>query len=129
MHQIQIYKLQDAQRAERLQELTNNDNPTALESEMGAARLLHEEALNRDDPRFALECERVIGQLSHASENAKIRRGELLAKTVVLELAKQIAGILAADVAGRFDGWEEVVNNVKRKSLTLICEAQNPDPD
>jgi len=125
----QIYKLQDAQRAARLQELIANEDPTGLDGELAAARMLAEAALNDGNARFALECSKVICQLSHASENAKIRRGELLAKSVVLGIARQMAEILANDVAGRFDGWEEVIGGVSKKVLTLVCEAKNPDPE
>ena len=129
MYPVQIYKLQDEQRQKRLQELTDNDHPTGLEMELGVLRFLQDEALNNNEPRFAVEICKAIGQLSHAAETAKIRRGELLAKSVVLGIAKKIADLLANDVAGRFDGWEDCIDGVKQKVLTLVCEAKNPDPE
>ena len=72
----------------RLQELTDNDHPTGLEMELGVLRFLQDEALNNNEPRFAVEICKAIGQLSHAAETAKIRRGELLAKSVVLGIAR-----------------------------------------
>jgi hypothetical protein len=124
---VQLYRLQDSQRAQRLAELTDNDNPTGLESELAVLRLLQEEALNNHESRAAVEIAKAIGQIAHAIEVAKIRRGELLAKSVVINLAHQLAQILAVDVANRFTGWEEVVDGVKQKMLTLVCETENPD--
>jgi len=126
---VQLYRLQDEQRAKRLAELTSTDNPTGLESELAVLRLLQEEPLNSGQARAVVEISKAIGQLAHATEVAKIRRGELLAKSVVLSIAQQIAQVLTHDVANRFDGWEEVVDGVKTKVLTLVCEAQNPDPE
>jgi hypothetical protein len=128
VNQLQIYRLQDEQRATRLQELTNNDNPTALDSELGVLRLLHEEALNANQPIAAVQIAKVIGQLATATENAKIRRGELLAKSVVLGIAQKIAQVLSSNIANRFIGWEDVLDEVKSEVLTLVCEAKNPEP-
>ncbi|MGA2059118.1 MAG: hypothetical protein ABSG67_01455 [Thermoguttaceae bacterium] len=127
MEPFQPYRLDDEGRAKRLKELTNTENPTSLEGEIAALRLLCEEALNAGQARTAMELMRVIGQLSHATEDAKFRRGELLSRVAVLSVARQFVEALSNGVAGRFDGWEEVIANVNRRVLSIVSEARNPE--
>lgn len=129
MEPIQPYRLDDEHRAKRLKELTNTENQTALEGEIAVLRLLCEEALNAGQSRSAMELMRVIGQLSQATETAKFRRGELLSRVAVLNVARQFVEALANGVAGRFDGWEEVITEVNQRVLTIVDEARNPDPN
>ena len=44
-------------------------------------------------------------------------------------IARGIVDVLAGDLAGRFDGWEEVLEGVNHKLLTVVEEARNPDPN
>lgn len=129
MNLIQPYHLDDADRAKRLRELTDTEHPTALEGELALARLLQEEAVNAGNTNTAIALLGVIGRLSQASEVAKFRRGELLNRMAVLSIASKIVEILSANVAGRFDGWEEVIDGVKQKVLTVVYETRNPDPN
>jgi hypothetical protein len=129
MEPFQPYRLDDEHRAKRLRELTNTENPTSLEGEIAALRLLCEEALNAGQNRSAMELMRVIGQLSQATEVAKFRRGELLSRVAVLSVARQFVEALSNGVAGRFDGWEEVIANVNQQVLMIVNEARNPDPN
>ena len=64
-----------------------------------------------------------------ASEVAKFRRGELLSRVAVLGIARGIVEVLAHDLAGRFDGWEEVLEDVNHRLLTVVNDARNPDPN
>jgi hypothetical protein len=123
-----IIKLDDEARAQRLQELTEVDNPTSLLSEIGVLRLLEEEALKVGDQRLVVEITKVIGQLSRNTEAARIRRGELLAKPVVLALAARFAQLLSSKIAGRFDGWEDMLDEIRHESQVLIVDARN-EPD
>jgi len=129
MNAIQPYRLDDETRAKRLAELTNTEHPTALEGELALARLLQEEAVNAGNTNTAIALLGVIGRLSQASEVAKFRRGELLNRMAVLTIASKIVEILSNDVAGRFDGWEEVIDGVKQKVLTVVYETRNSDPN
>jgi hypothetical protein len=128
MEPIQPYRLEDERRAQRLRELTNIEHPTALEGEIAVARLLFEEAVNIGNNHMAVALARTIKQLSEASEVAKFRRGELLSRVAVLGIARGIVEVLAHDLAGRFDGWEEVLEGVNHRLLTVVNDAQNPDP-
>jgi hypothetical protein len=123
-----IYRLQEEKRATRLAELSALPSSTDLANELAVLRLLQEEALNNNQPSLAMQLAKTIGRLSQITEATKIRRGELLAKAVVLNLAQQVARILAERVAGRFDGWEDAIDAVKSELLTLVAEARNPEP-
>jgi len=118
-------RIDDPDRAKRLQELTEIDNATSLLPEIGVLRLLEEEALNDGNTRAVVEIARIIGQLTHNTEVVRIRRGELLAKPVVLALAAKFAQLLSEKVAGRFDGWEDVLVELKQESQALIVDARN----
>lgn len=122
---INSIRIDDPDRAARLQELTEIDNATSLLPEIGVLRLLEEEALNDGNTRAVVEITRIIGQLTHNTEVVRIRRGELLAKPVVLALAAKFAQLLSEKVAGRFDGWEDVLVELKQESQALIVDARN----
>ena len=123
----QRLRLTDEKRAARLLELTDDDSPTNLESEIATMRLIAEEALNEGQARLAIECAKVIGQLSSITETTSIRRGELLAKTAVLSIVQQLVTIMAESIEGRFTGWEDTMDGVRQKFITVVAEAQNPD--
>lgn len=112
-----------------LEAVTDVEHPTALEGEIALARLLVTEATNRGDSREAANILKIIGRLTAASEVAKFRRGDLLNRTAVLGIAARIVEVLSAEVAGRFQGWEDVLDGVKLKVLDAVSEAQNPDPN
>ena len=95
--------------------------------ELGVLRFLLSGALEQGEDRFAMEVCKAIIKLSHAAETAKIRQNEMLAKSVVLGIAEQVADVLAKKVAGRFDGWEDCIDEAKREVLALVSEAKNPD--
>ena len=80
------------------------------------------------DPGFRGSVEALKGEDDSNFEATNIRRGELLQKQVVLQLALQIARIQTEAVKGRFEGWEMVMDDVRQKVLTVVSEAQNPDP-
>jgi hypothetical protein len=123
------YRLNDPSRAARLRELAGVDNPTALDSELALVRLLQEEAVNNGETGVAIALSNVIGKLAQASEIAKYRRGDMLCKAAVLQLATQVVDLVASSVAGKFDGWEDVLENVGRSVVQLVSSAKNTDPD
>jgi hypothetical protein len=120
-----LIRIKDETRAKRLAELAE-EQPT-VEADLYLLKLLQEEAIEEDNPRFAMELAKVRSTLFRDVENTKIRRGELLAKTVVLSIAQRLTQILANKVAGRFEGWEEVMDEAKGEIITLICDSKNPD--
>ena len=128
MNKIFLYKLQDEQRLQRANELLALEEPTDLSSEIVLLRLYAEAADARGDTAEAARMVTQIGKLTQITEATNIRRGELLQKQVVLQLALQIARIQTDAVKGRFDGWETVMDDVRQKVLTVVSEAQNPDP-
>lgn len=121
------YRLDDPDDAQRLQEIAGDANPTALEGELRLARLFLEKLANKGDMGGVVAMTNTIAKLSQASETAKFKHGELLAKTAILNLAGKMVEILSNTVANRFIGWEDAVDNAKRDMLTLVCEAKNPE--
>ena len=109
-------------------ELCDNEAPTDLSNEIALCSAQIERATNMGDHGFAAQLMALKGKLSQITEATNIRRGELLQKQVVLQLALQIARIQTEAVKGRFEGWEMVMDDVRQKVLTVVSEAQNPDP-
>jgi len=123
------YRLNDEARAERLRELMGTDNPTDLEPEIALARLLAEEAANAGQLTLAKDLVSVAGKLSHTAEIAKYRRGDMLCKAAVLSLASQIVEMIAANVAGKFIGWEDTLDTISNRIVATVVDAKNDDPD
>jgi hypothetical protein len=122
-----IIRIDDELRAQRLQELTNVDNPTSILPEIAVLRLLEEEMLNQGNTGAVALIAKTIGQLCRNAEAAQIKRGEMLGKPIVQALAAKLAGLLASKVAGKFVGLEDVLTDIRRESQVLIVDARN-DP-
>ncbi len=127
MANVQIYRLIDEQRAQRLKELSGTDNPTDLEQEIALARLLAEEAANLGQITLAKDLITTVGKLSQASEIAKYRRGDMLCKATVLQLASKIVELVATSVAGKFIGWEEELDRISQNIVGAVEDAKNDD--
>jgi hypothetical protein len=123
------YTLDDPKRASILAELVGMENPNGLEYEVAALRMLAGEALNNGQSQFAAECMSRVASLNSAIETVKYKRGELLCKSAMLLTAQRLIEALTTAVAGRFDGWEITMDQVRDKALAIVSEAQNPDPD
>ena len=111
----------------RLRELAGTENPTALDGELAIARLLCEEALNEGRSDAAAHLLAVTGKLARESEVARYRRGELLAKTAIITIANKMVEALTQNIAHKFDGWEQALENVQNQVLQIVSEAKNPD--
>jgi hypothetical protein len=124
-----VYRLTDEARAKRLRELAGTDNPTDLEQELALARLLAEEAANNGQTTLAKDLISLVGKLSQASEVARYRRGDMLCKAAVLQLAAQVVDMIAAQVEGKFLGWEDTLEAISKQIIVTVSEAKNSDPD
>ena len=128
MNKIRLYQFQDEQLAKKYAEFRERENPTELSEEIHALRAMAEIAANQGDfdtyARFTAQ----IGKLSQITEATNIRRGELLQKGVVLQLALETVRIQMDEIRGKFPGWEECMDRVRQKTITLVSEAKNPDP-
>jgi hypothetical protein len=123
------YKLSDAKRQKQLESYyLNTSDPNDLDSEIASLRLLIHEALESGDAPLSNSLTNTLGKLVQISEVSKVRRGELLQKQIVLQLALQAARIQSEVVANKYAGWELDMDVVRQKFLTLVSEAQNPDP-
>jgi hypothetical protein len=123
-----LYQLTSLERAKRLKELADSENPNGLESEIAVARMLQEEAINSNDIGTAVALLNTIAKLSQTSEVAKVRRGELLTKATVLGIAQQMVNILSSSIANRFEGWEDTLEVVQNNLLTVVSTAHNDEP-
>jgi hypothetical protein len=124
------YKLSDEKRQKQLETyFTNTDDPNDLDSEIAGLRLLIHESLEANDKTLMNSLTSTLGKLVQISEISKVRRGELLCKQVVLSLALQFARITSEEIAGRFPGWEQAMDRVRQKCITVVSEAKNPEHD
>ena len=120
-------RLDDEKRMARLRELVGRENPTALDTELSIARLLYEEALNEGRADFAAHLLTVTGKLARDAEVARFRRGELLAKTAIIAIANKMVEALTQNIAHKFDGWEQALENVQQQVIQIVSEARNRD--
>jgi hypothetical protein len=125
MGENSFYTLTDESRAKRVNELIAVPNPTALDSELAVCRVLFEEAVNANDTQTAIAFTRVIRQLAETTEAVKFRRGELLSRVAALNIVQQIVDVLAHEVEGKFAGWENVIETVNTRLLTVVARAEN----
>jgi len=125
-HNVQ-YRLFDDARQRRMNEFAATDEPTALAAELAAARLAAEEALNAGDHHLAAALFTTIAKLGSAHTAAQLRLGELLEKAVVLRLGKQLVDLVCEAVRGRFEGWENVIDELADKVVNIVIETNNDE--
>lgn len=126
-HTVQ-YKLLDSERQKRMNEFAATDEPTALAAELAAARLMAEEAMNAGHHHLAASLFATIAKLGSAHVATQLRIGELLEKAVVLRLGKQLVDLVTEAVRGRFDGWEDVMDELADKVVNTVIETDNKEP-
>lgn len=126
-HSVQ-YKLFDTQRQKRMDQFAATDEPTALAAELAAARLMAEEAMNAGHHHLAASLFATIAKLGSAHVASQLRIGELLEKAVVLRLGKQLVDLVTEAVRGRFEGWENVIDELADKVVNTVVETDNEEP-
>ena len=122
-----FYKLVDEALDKRMRELIAVENPTALDSELAVCRVLFERMVNNGNLHAAIEFTKVIRQMVETTEAVKFRRGELLSRVAALNLVQQIVDVLAHEVEGKFSGWENVIEQVNTRLLTVVSNAENEE--
>ena len=123
-----FYRLTDPEDAKRLRELAGVPDPTNLETDLAMARLMFEKAYNAGQYGAATSLQKIIAQLTQASETAKYKRGDLLAKGAILSIADKFVELLSANIANQFPGWEEAVDRIKNGVVTVVADARNTEP-
>ena len=121
------YKLADAERQKRMDEFAETDQPTALEAELAAARLMAEEAMNAGNHSLAAMLLQSIARLGNAHLANQLQIGQLLEKSAVLRLATQLVNLVTEAVRGRFPGWEDVMEDLANKVVLIVDETGNDD--
>jgi hypothetical protein len=123
-----LYHLTDPTDAQRLRELAGVPDPTNLESDLAMARLMCEKAYNAGQFAASASLQNIIAKLTQASESAKYKRGDLLAKGAILAIADRFVELLSANIANRFPGWEESLDKIRQGVLTVVMDARNAEP-
>jgi len=96
-----------------------------LERELSVARALLEDAINRNDLTTATILLGVIAKTSRTAEKAAIRNNDLLAKSVVIDIAAKLLQA-CADEFSQLPGWEERFERVAAIFTATIDNAENP---
>ncbi len=68
-----------------------------------------------------------IAKLGSAHVASQLRVGDLLEKAVVLKLGKQLVDLVCEAVRGRFEGWENVIDELAGKVVNIVIETQNDE--
>ena len=54
--------------------------------------------------------------------------GAIVGRGTLLLVADKFVELLSANISGRFSGWEQALENVKKGVLTAVTEARNTEP-
>ena len=119
------YKLSEAQREKQILQFTNVADPEDLRAELGAARLMAQEALEQGNTGLANALLATVAKLAHSQVTVKKMRSEYLDRATVLRLGLQVVDILAQAVEGRFPEWETVLADTADQVSTAIAVATN----
>ena len=90
------YQLSDAKRQERLREFTYASDPEDLRAELGAARLLAQEAMDAGQAVLASRLLETVAKCAQGQIATQRAKGELLDRIVVLRVATAICNLLGA---------------------------------
>jgi hypothetical protein len=90
------YRLSDATRQQRLQEFTHASDPEDLRAELGAARLLAQEAIDAGQTALASRLLETIAKCAQGQVATQRAKGELLERVVVLRVATAMCSLLGA---------------------------------
>ena len=90
------YRLSDATRQQRLQEFTHASDPEDLRAELGAARLLAQEAIDAGQTALASRLLETIAKCAQGQVATQRAKGELLERVVVLRVARAMCDLLGA---------------------------------
>jgi hypothetical protein len=90
------YELSDAKRQERLQTFTRANDPEDLRAELGAARLLAQEAMDAGQTTLAARLLETVAKCAQGQIFTQRAKGELLERVVVLKVATAMCNLLAA---------------------------------
>lgn len=88
------YRLSDARRQERLQEFTHASDPEDLRAELGAARLLAQEAMDAGQTALASRLLETVAKCAQGQVATQRAKGELLERVVVLRVATAMCNLL-----------------------------------
>jgi len=119
------YELCDQARRRRLRQCTDLRDPEDLRAELGACRLLAQEALEQGQIPLANAILVSVAKLSQAQVAAKRLRSEYLERATVTRLAMELVELLSRSVMGRFEGWESVLEQVADQVSAAVAAASN----
>lgn len=123
------YKLTDAERQRRMDEFAEADQPAALAAELAAARLMVEEAMNAGHYNLAAALLQTVAKLGNAHTASQLRVGELLEKTAVLRLGRQIVDLVCGVIQDRFVGWQDALAQLADQVGATIEQTNNDQPE
>lgn len=119
------YKVSDQARRKRLRQCTNLSDPEDLRAELGAARLLAQEALEQGQIPLANAILTTIGKLAQSQVAVKRLRSEYLERATVLRIAVELVEIIARSIEGRFEGWEAALAQCADEVSAAVVAASN----
>ena len=90
------YELSDAKRQERLQTFTRASDPEDLRAELGAARLLAQEAMDAGQTALASRLLETVAKCAQGQIATQRVKGELMERVVVLRIATALCNLLSA---------------------------------
>lgn len=122
------YRIADARRTRKLRQCTNVADPTDLRAELGAARLLAQEALDQGQIPLANAILAAIGKLSHSQVAVMRMKSEYLERGVVLRIGLQLVEILGRAVEGKFPNWEQALSQAADEVTKAVAVATNEKP-
>ena len=113
----------------RLEELQTNPDPTSCENDLAVMQVLAEQLANAGQPKQAADVIKSKTAIAGMIEAQKFRTGELLSRVAVIQIAQKIIPLLMGCIANRFDGWENVIDEMAPQILTIVEGTFNPEEE
>lgn len=124
MNTAENYRLNEAKQQSRLEEFRKSENLAGLEREIALARVLLESATNANNLVLVRDLLATIGTLVKAHRVQRERDGELLDKTAVSQLGRQIVDILAEEF-GDVPDFADRMDRTAERLCGAIAAARN----
>ena len=119
------YKLNEAEAQARYDQFAESLDAADLSADLALARLLTEQAASKS-PHLAASLLACVARLAAAHDTREYRRGEMLAKAVVLKLALELVDSVILEFRDVCPDWQERIERVAARVTGVIEAADNP---
>lgn len=120
------YRLNEADAQTRYDQFAETLDAADLSADLALARFLTEQAASKS-PHLAASLLACVARLASAHDTREYRRGEMLAKSVVMKLALEICDAVGFEFReSGLPDWEDRLERVAARVSGVVEAAENP---